>query len=73
MNSDYPENVLACEWTDKVIEKDHLIEITGDMVTIGNGTYVEGVRVAVGESGLYNVQRLRPLTKAARKFLWTEN
>lgn len=73
MKSKYPSSALICSWTDKVIEKEHLIEITGDMTAIGHGVYVEGVRVAVGEPGLYNVQRLRPLTKAARKFLRTEN
>lgn len=69
METNYPSASLVCIWKDKVFEGEHLIELLEEPVQIGAGTYCQGVRVSVGEPGMYNVERLKPLTQAARAFL----
>ncbi len=58
---------LTCKWTDLVFEKEHEIELTGETFVLNDVRYCVGTRL--GEKGTYKVERLMPVTDAAREFL----
>lgn len=67
METDSASTGMICKWTDLVFEKEHEIELTGETFVLNDVHYCVGKRL--NEVGNYKVERLMPVTDAARAFL----